>query len=264
MLGFDTLYRNDYQDDTLAQTAAGEQRILLTRDRQLLMRKAVAYGYCIRSLEPGEQIGEVIRRYGIKPSTRRQPAFQALPALQRPAPAGLKSRDLAPLRAAHQTVFRRVFHLPQLRPGLLVRLAHRKHGQPDRGGAWNGPLRIGTVRENPPSPCPPSTWARHPGAGQKREGGLNFAFLGPPARWQTQICIEMNSPPLFRGWVKATCSPLNLFSQLGRLRLEGGQVELGHVVFQHAAHGELRARVRSDFFTRASHSLGKPSAVRPA
>src|SRR5262245_7749399 len=36
MLGFDTLYRNDYSDDELSRISSQEQRILLTRDRGLL------------------------------------------------------------------------------------------------------------------------------------------------------------------------------------------------------------------------------------
>jgi uncharacterized protein with PIN domain/sulfur carrier protein ThiS len=65
MLGFDTLYRNDYQDDELAQVTAQQGRILLTRDRHLLMRKVVVYGYCIRNLDPRKQVREVVRRYGL-------------------------------------------------------------------------------------------------------------------------------------------------------------------------------------------------------
>lgn len=65
MLGFDTLYRNDYQDDELAQVTGLEGRILLTRDRRLLMRKIVVYGYCIRNLEPRQQVVEVLRRFGL-------------------------------------------------------------------------------------------------------------------------------------------------------------------------------------------------------
>src|SRR4030042_1663531 len=38
MLGFDSLYRNDYQDEQLAEIASREERTLLTRDRRLLMR----------------------------------------------------------------------------------------------------------------------------------------------------------------------------------------------------------------------------------
>lgn len=63
ILGFDSLYRNDYQDDELAQIAVEEQRILLTRDRRLLMRRLVRFGYCLRSLNSQEQLYEVTRRY---------------------------------------------------------------------------------------------------------------------------------------------------------------------------------------------------------
>lgn len=66
MLGFDTLYRNDYQDDELAQTADAQERILLTRDRRLLMRNQVQRGYWVRSLSPRQQILEVVRRYNLK------------------------------------------------------------------------------------------------------------------------------------------------------------------------------------------------------
>ncbi len=65
MLGFDGLYRNDLQDEELAQIASGEERILLTRDRRLLMRRTVRYGYCLRSLITREQVGEVLRRYDL-------------------------------------------------------------------------------------------------------------------------------------------------------------------------------------------------------
>lgn len=63
MMGFDALYRNDYQDEELARISAEEHRILLTRDRRLLMRRAVIYGYCLRSLNSQQQLLEVTRRY---------------------------------------------------------------------------------------------------------------------------------------------------------------------------------------------------------
>jgi uncharacterized protein len=63
MLGFDCLYQNSYSDEQLAQVVQEEVRILLTRDRRLLMRKAVIHGYCVRSLEPVEQLGEVVWRF---------------------------------------------------------------------------------------------------------------------------------------------------------------------------------------------------------
>ena len=65
MLGFDCLYRNDYDDAELAELVQCEKRILLSRDRRLLMRKVVQYGYCLRSLEPPEQLAEVVRRFDL-------------------------------------------------------------------------------------------------------------------------------------------------------------------------------------------------------
>lgn len=70
MLGFDTLYRNDYQDPELAHTAGSEGRILLTRDRRLLMRREVIYGCCLRSLQPRVQLGEITRRYRLAERAR--------------------------------------------------------------------------------------------------------------------------------------------------------------------------------------------------
>lgn len=74
MLGFDTLYRNDYDDLTLAQISADEKRILLTCDRGLLMRKQVTHGYYVRDRQPRQQLLEIISRLeltsSIKPFTR--------------------------------------------------------------------------------------------------------------------------------------------------------------------------------------------------
>jgi len=42
MLGFDSLYRNDYHDEELACISA------LTRDRGLLKRNIVVHGYLVR------------------------------------------------------------------------------------------------------------------------------------------------------------------------------------------------------------------------
>lgn len=65
MCGFDCLYANDYEDAHLAKILAADERILLTRDRRLLMRKIVRHGYCLRSLDPQEQLREVVRRFDL-------------------------------------------------------------------------------------------------------------------------------------------------------------------------------------------------------
>lgn len=74
LLGFDTLYQNDYQDEELACVSSREQRILLTQDRGLLKRSVVVYGYCVRESDPLRQVIEVLRRFHL---------FEAIAPLQR-------------------------------------------------------------------------------------------------------------------------------------------------------------------------------------
>ena len=65
MLGFDALYSNDCDDETLASIASQEGRILLTKDRGLLKRNIVTHGYCVRSAHPREKLIEVLRRFDL-------------------------------------------------------------------------------------------------------------------------------------------------------------------------------------------------------
>jgi uncharacterized protein with PIN domain len=63
MMGFDTLYRNDYHDEELAQISHSEERILLTRDTGLLKRSLVIYAYYVRATHPQRQLSEVMNRF---------------------------------------------------------------------------------------------------------------------------------------------------------------------------------------------------------
>ncbi|MBD2614110.1 Mut7-C ubiquitin/RNAse domain-containing protein [Nostoc punctiforme FACHB-252] len=65
LLGFDTLYRNDYEDEELAKISYNQTRILLTRDKGLLMRSLVTYGYYVRNTNPEKQILEVLQRFDL-------------------------------------------------------------------------------------------------------------------------------------------------------------------------------------------------------
>lgn len=65
LVGFDTLYRNDWTDRELVEAAQKEHRIILTRDRGLLMRRQVTHGYLVRSAEPREQLEEVVLRFDL-------------------------------------------------------------------------------------------------------------------------------------------------------------------------------------------------------
>ena len=65
MLGFDTLYQNDYSDEELASISVNETRILLTRDRGLLKRDQVTHGYLITTRDPRQQLLAVVRRFDL-------------------------------------------------------------------------------------------------------------------------------------------------------------------------------------------------------
>jgi hypothetical protein len=66
MLGFDTLYTPDAEDERLARLASDEKRILLTRDRGLLKRNLVARGYCVRQDDPHAQVMEIVERFDLR------------------------------------------------------------------------------------------------------------------------------------------------------------------------------------------------------
>lgn len=74
MLGFDTLYQNNYDDPELANISVDEDRILLTSDKKLLMRKIITHGYYVRERQPKKQLMEIISRFNLfnsqKPFTR--------------------------------------------------------------------------------------------------------------------------------------------------------------------------------------------------
>jgi uncharacterized protein len=61
--GFDASYRNPAADEEIVRGARREKRIILTRDRGLLKRRAVTHGYLVRSTRPQEQLAEVLRRF---------------------------------------------------------------------------------------------------------------------------------------------------------------------------------------------------------
>lgn len=65
MLGFDALYRNDYDDHEVIGISVRTGRIILTRDRRLLYPKIVTHGYWLRSNDPDEQVREVLKRFDL-------------------------------------------------------------------------------------------------------------------------------------------------------------------------------------------------------
>jgi uncharacterized protein with PIN domain/sulfur carrier protein ThiS len=70
MAGFDTIYANTIHDDEIEERAMEEGRIVLTRDRELLKRRGVAFGCYVRALRPQAQLREVAERYGLAERAR--------------------------------------------------------------------------------------------------------------------------------------------------------------------------------------------------
>lgn len=74
LLGFDTLYANDYTDKAIVEAVKPGERIVLTRDIGLLKHKAIHWGYWLRSQQPYDQLKEVLYRFRltdkIQPFTR--------------------------------------------------------------------------------------------------------------------------------------------------------------------------------------------------
>jgi len=66
ILGFDSLYKNNYKDEEIVDISLKEKRTILTRDRGILKRSEVTHGYWIRSSKTDEQIIEVIKRFDLK------------------------------------------------------------------------------------------------------------------------------------------------------------------------------------------------------
>ena len=70
MAGFDTLYDNHYDDPDIAAIAGREQRIVLTRDRDLLKRRSVAHGCYVHPLKAPEQFRELVQRLRLQAQAR--------------------------------------------------------------------------------------------------------------------------------------------------------------------------------------------------
>ncbi|MEJ2545732.1 MAG: Mut7-C RNAse domain-containing protein [Calditrichaceae bacterium] len=65
MLGFDSLYQNNFDDIEIINIAASQTRIILTRDQGLLKNKKVTRGYWVRNTNPKKQTEEIIRKFDL-------------------------------------------------------------------------------------------------------------------------------------------------------------------------------------------------------
>jgi hypothetical protein len=66
LLGFDTIYRNDLDDEEIIHLSLSGQRIILTRDLFILKNGRVTHGYFVRETNPKKQNSEIVRRFDLK------------------------------------------------------------------------------------------------------------------------------------------------------------------------------------------------------
>jgi uncharacterized protein len=72
LLGLDAAWSNDATDPALVARAQAEDRVLLTQDRGLLMRRALPAGALVRGSRPDDQLADVLDRFAppLAPLTR--------------------------------------------------------------------------------------------------------------------------------------------------------------------------------------------------
>ncbi|WP_443191507.1 Mut7-C RNAse domain-containing protein [Pseudomonas indica] len=70
MAGFDTRYENPFDDDRIVELALAEQRIVLSRDRELLKRRSLDHACYIHALQPDRQLAELFQRLDLARSAR--------------------------------------------------------------------------------------------------------------------------------------------------------------------------------------------------
>jgi uncharacterized protein with PIN domain len=99
LLGFDTVYDNEFRDGEVERLAREEQRIVLTRDRQLLKRRGITHGCYVRAQNPERQLHELFDRLDLaraaRPFTRCLMCNGTLRAVERERVATAVPPDVA-------------------------------------------------------------------------------------------------------------------------------------------------------------------------
>jgi uncharacterized protein len=76
MLGWDTLYSNQYTPEEIIDISRKERRIILSRSYRLTRHKEVTHSYFVRSAEPLEQVKELILKLDL--ATLTDPLIRCL------------------------------------------------------------------------------------------------------------------------------------------------------------------------------------------
>lgn len=107
LLGIDVSYRSTIADAELVAIAVEENRAVLTRDRRLLMHRALNVGYWLRSQSPEVQTVEVLRRFQLEHALRPFSRCVRCNAELAAASKGEVFEQLEPLTKIYYEDFRR-------------------------------------------------------------------------------------------------------------------------------------------------------------
>lgn len=103
MAGFDTLYDNNYRDGDIEDIAEQEERIVLTRDRELLKRRGIEVGCYVHALKAAEQFREIAGRLDLAPQMHAFTLCLSCNAPLRSVDKALVAERLPPaVRASHE------------------------------------------------------------------------------------------------------------------------------------------------------------------
>lgn len=70
MAGFDTIYDNGLSGDQVEALAADQERVVLTRDRELLKRRGIDHGCYVRAQRPEAQLRDLFEHLGLAERAR--------------------------------------------------------------------------------------------------------------------------------------------------------------------------------------------------
>ena len=107
MMGFDVLYKNDFDDDEIVNVSLTGKRAILTKDRGILKRSQVTHGYWIRSTKVQEQVVEVIKRFDLKNNIKEFSRCIDCNTVLKPISKNEIIDDLPPKVSKSQTEFSR-------------------------------------------------------------------------------------------------------------------------------------------------------------
>lgn len=107
LLGFDSTYHPSWTDPELVEMSRRENRLLLSRDVELLKHGHLTHGYFVRDTDPRRQLLEVVDRCHLTGSIRPFTRCMVCNGLLQSVPKAVIEQDLPPrVRSRHDRFWR--------------------------------------------------------------------------------------------------------------------------------------------------------------